>query len=65
MAYEAKHGNRITRWLDPVEKTGSSYGFISNSEWIDIERKRIEEVSGCKTEIKTNKKGEVSLWRVK
>jgi hypothetical protein len=32
---------RITAWLNPSSETDSKYGYISNREWLERERDRI------------------------
>jgi len=51
---------RITEWLDPSKETicpscgetKSKYGRISNHEWLELERKRVQSC-GKKCEIKS------------
>jgi len=53
---------QLTIWLHPYNTFKTQYGVISNMEWLEKEKKRIERDPIRKAEIRDNGKGDVALF---
>ena len=54
---------QITKWLDPEDETWFRGTYITNSEWLMIEKEHIAKLTGKITTIKTNSEGAKALFR--
>ena len=54
---------QITKWLDPDDETWFRGTYITNSEWLMIEKEHIAKLTGKITTIKTNSEGAKALFR--
>ena len=54
---------QITKWLDPNEETFYKGTYITNFEWLMIEKEHLSTVTGKKVIIKTNSKGYKAIFR--
>ena len=54
---------QITKWIDPNEETWYSKTYITNLEWLMIEKERLTEVTKKKVIIKTNSNGYKAIFR--
>ena len=56
---------QITKWLDPEDETWFRGTYITNSEWLMIEKEHIAKLTGKATIIKTNPEGHKAIFRKK
>jgi len=56
---------QITKWLEPNEETWYQGTYITNFEWLMIEKERLADLTGKKVIIKTNPKGDKAIFREK
>ena len=54
---------QITKWIIPNEETWYEKTYITNLEWLMIEKKRIADFTGKKVIIKTNSEGNKAIFR--
>ena len=54
---------QITKWIIPDEETWYKETYITNLEWLMIEKKRIADLTGKKVIIKTNSEGNKAIFR--
>jgi len=54
---------QITKWIVPDEETWYEETYITNLEWLMIEKKRIADFTGKKVIIKTNLEGNKAIFR--
>jgi hypothetical protein len=54
---------RITKWIDPDEETWYRKTYITNFEWLMIEKERLAKVTKKKVIIKTNSQGYKAIYR--
>ena len=54
---------QITKWLSPNEETWYQETYITNFEWLMIEKERLADLTGKKVIIKTNSKGDKAIFR--
>tara|TARA_R100000656_G_scaffold62560_1_gene48176 strand:+ start:118 stop:300 length:183 start_codon:yes stop_codon:yes gene_type:complete len=54
---------QITKWIIPDEETWYEKTYITNLEWLMIEKKRIADFTGKKVIIKTNSEGNKAIFR--
>ena len=54
---------QITKWLDPDDETWFRGTYITNSEWLMIEKEHIAKLTGKITTIRTNSEGAKALFR--
>ena len=54
---------QITKWLDPNEETFYQNTYITNFEWLMIEKERLTEITKKKVIIKTDPKGYKAIFR--
>jgi|TARA_Y100000310_G_C20038457_1_gene515053 hypothetical protein len=54
---------QITKWLEPNEETWYQGTYITNFEWLMIEKERLADLTGKKVIIKTNSKGDKAIFR--
>ena len=54
---------QITKWLDPDDETWFKGTYITNSEWLMIEKEHIAKLTGKITTIRTNSEGAKALFR--
>ena len=54
---------QITKWLDPVDETWFRGTYITNSEWLMIEKEHIANLTGKITTIRTNAEGAKAIFR--
>jgi len=54
---------QITKWIMPDEETWYEETYITNLEWLMIEKKRIADFTGKKVIIKTNLEGNKAIFR--
>jgi len=54
---------QITKWIVPDEETWYEETYITNLEWLIIEKKRIADFTGKKVIIKTNLEGNKAIFR--
>ena len=54
---------QITKWLDPNEETFYQNTYITNFEWLMIEKERLANLTSKKVIIKTNSKGSKAIFR--
>jgi|TARA_R100001530_G_C4233899_1_gene133410 hypothetical protein len=54
---------QITKWLSPNEETWYQETYITNFEWLMIEKERLADLTGKKVIIKTNSKGNKAIFR--
>ena len=54
---------QITKWIMPDEETWYKETYITNLEWLMIEKKRIADLTGKKVIIKTNSEGNKAIFR--
>ena len=54
---------QITKWIKPDEETWYEKTYITNLEWLMIEKKRIADFTGKKVIIKTNSEGNKAIFR--
>ena len=55
---------QITKWLDPNQQTWYNNAFITNLEWLIIEKERLHNLTGKKVVIKTSE-GKKAIFREK
>tara|TARA_Y100000310_G_C20162836_1_gene569999 strand:+ start:139 stop:321 length:183 start_codon:yes stop_codon:yes gene_type:complete len=56
---------QITKWIDPEEETWYQGGYITNLEWLMIEKQHLSRITKKKVIIKTNSKGKKAVFREK
>ena len=56
---------QITKWLSPNEETWYQETYITNFEWLMIEKERLADLTGKKVVIKTDSKGYKAIYREK
>ena len=54
---------QITKWIDPNEETWYKGTYITNFEWLMIEKERLSDLTSKKVIIKTNSKGNKAIYR--
>ena len=54
---------QITKWIDPDEETWYKGTYITNFEWLMIEKESISRLTGKITTIKTNPDGAKAVFR--
>ena len=54
---------QITKWLEPNEETWYQGTYITNFEWLMIEKERLADLTGKKVIIKTSSKGDKAIFR--
>tara|TARA_Y100000310_G_C19946571_1_gene474934 strand:+ start:136 stop:318 length:183 start_codon:yes stop_codon:yes gene_type:complete len=54
---------QITKWIDPNEETFYQGTYITNFEWLIIEKERLANLTGKKVIIKTDSKGNKAIFR--
>ena len=54
---------RITKWIDPNEETWYRETYITNFEWLMIEKEHLASITGKEVIIKTNSKGYKAIFR--
>jgi hypothetical protein len=56
---------QITKWIDPDEETFYKGTYITNLEWLMIQKEHLAKITGKKVIIKTNSQGYKSIFREK
>ena len=56
---------QITKWIAPEEETWYKGTFITNLEWLMIEKERLNKYTGKKVIIKTDGEGNKAIFREK
>ena len=54
---------QITKWINPDEETWYKGTYITNFEWLMIEKERLSDLTSKKVIIKTNSKGDKAIYR--
>tara|TARA_Y100000310_G_scaffold210435_1_gene211064 strand:- start:187 stop:369 length:183 start_codon:yes stop_codon:yes gene_type:complete len=54
---------QITKWLVPDEQTWYQGTYITNLEWLTIEKEHLADLTGKKVIIKTDSKGRKAVFR--
>ena len=54
---------QITKWLNPDEETWFKGTYITNLEWLMIEKEHIAKLTGKTTIIRTNPEGYKAIFR--
>ena len=54
---------QITKWIDPDDTTWYDGTYITNLEWLMIEKQRLEKIVLKKIVIKTNSNGYKAIFR--
>jgi len=54
---------QITKWIDPNDTTWYSGTYITNLEWLMIEKRRLEKIVLKKVIIKSNSNGYKAIFR--
>ena len=54
---------QITKWLDPEDETWFRGTYITNSEWLMIEKEHIAKLTGKITTIRTDSEGAKAIFR--
>ena len=54
---------QITKWIDPDDTTWYDVTYITNLEWLMIEKQRLEKIVLKKVVIKTNSNGYKAIFR--
>ena len=54
---------QITKWIDPDDTTWYDGTYITNLEWLIIEKQRLEKIVLKKVVIKTNSNGYKAIFR--
>ena len=54
---------QITKWLNPDEETWFKGTYITNLEWLMIEKEHIANLTGKTTTIRTNIEGAKAIFR--
>ena len=54
---------QITKWLEPNEETFYRGTYITNYEWLTIEKERLADITSKKVIIKTNSQGYKAIFR--
>ena len=54
---------QITKWLNPDEETWFKGTYITNLEWLMIEKEHIADLTGKITTIRTNTEGAKAIFR--
>ena len=54
---------QITKWLDPEDETWFRGVYITNLEWLMIEKEHIANLTGKITTIRTNTEGAKAIFR--
>ena len=56
---------QITKWINPNEETWYKGAYVTNFEWLTIEKERLSDLTNKKVIIKTNSKGYKAIYREK
>ena len=56
---------QITKWIIPNEETWYQGTYITNLEWLMIEKERLAKLTNKKVIIKTDSKGSKAIFREK
>ena len=56
---------QITKWINPNEDTWHRGTYITNLEWLMIEKENLINITNKKVIIKTNSKGYKAIFREK
>ena len=54
---------QITKWINPNEDTWHKGTYITNLEWLMIEKENLNNITNKKVIIKTNSKGYKAIFR--
>tara|TARA_Y100000310_G_scaffold172328_1_gene172461 strand:- start:322 stop:504 length:183 start_codon:yes stop_codon:yes gene_type:complete len=54
---------QITKWIKPNEETFYRGTYITNYEWLTIEKERLADITNKKVIIKTNSQGYKAIFR--
>ena len=54
---------QITKWINPDEETWHQETYITNLEWLMIQKEHIANLTGKATIIKTNPEGYKAVFR--
>ena len=54
---------QITKWIEPTEETWYQGAYITNLEWLIIEKERLSNLTTKSVIIKTNPKGYKAIFR--
>ena len=54
---------QITKWLNPSEETFYEGTYITNFEWLIIEKEHLVNITGKEVIIKTNSQGYKAVFR--
>ena len=54
---------QLTKWIDPDDTTWYDGTYITNLEWLMIEKQRLEKIVLKKVVIKTNSNGYKAIFR--
>ena len=54
---------QITKWIEPNEETFYRGTYITNYEWLTIEKERLADITSKKVIIKTNSQGYKAIFR--
>ena len=54
---------QITKWLNPSEETFYEGTYITNFEWLIIEKEHLVNITGKEVIIKTNSQGYKAIFR--
>ena len=54
---------QITKWLNPDDETWFRGTYITNLEWLMIEKEHIANITGKTTTIRTNAEGAKAIFR--
>ena len=56
---------QITKWLNPDNETWFKGTYITNFEWLAIEKERLSKITNKRVTIQTNPDGEKAIFREK
>ena len=56
---------QITKWINPDEETWYQETYITNLEWLMIQKEHLSNLTGKKVVIKTDSKGYKAVFRSK
>ena len=56
---------QITKWINPDEETWNQETYITNLEWLMIQKEHLSKLTGKKVIIKTDSKGYKAIFRDK
>ena len=54
---------QITKWLDPEDETWFKGTYIATSEWLMIEKDRLEKLTNKRVVIRTDPEGAKAIFR--